>query len=156
MPPDWPASEDMTRPHLGEPVRAAARVVLLHATGAALLQLHDRPHEPHWACPGGGIEPGEDPCAAARRELAEETGRDDTPGERVWEWRHRFRFAGQPVTQHEIYYLARTADRHLPRMLPDPDDGIVLRAWKTPGEIRRLTEPVWPPNLADLLDQLAR
>ncbi|WP_045878186.1 NUDIX domain-containing protein [Pseudofrankia sp. DC12] len=145
----------MTERHTGEPiVRLAARVVLLHADGAVLLQLHDRPHEPHWACPGGGIEPGEDPRAAARRELAEETGRDDLPGDELWHWRHRFRFADGLVTQHETYYLARTTALDLPRSLADPADGIVLRAWKRPEQIRRLTEPVWPPNLADLIDQL--
>lgn len=138
----------------GEAVRIAARVVLLHSSGAVLLQLHDRPHEPHWACPGGGIELGEDARAGARRELAEETGRDDPPGEELWQWRHRFDFAGEPVTQHETYYLARTTNRDIPRARPDPEDGIVVRAWKTPDDIRRLTEPVWPPDLADRIDQL--
>ncbi|MBL7487257.1 NUDIX domain-containing protein [Frankia sp. AgB1.9] len=138
----------------GDSVRLAARVVLLHTSGAVLLQLHGGPHEPHWACPGGGIEPGEDPLAAARRELLEETGRDDEPGDQLWEWRHRFFFAGEPVTQHETYFLARTASRHVPRHLPDPEDGIVLRAWLTTGEIRRLAEPVWPPDLPDLVDRL--
>ncbi|MDT3440884.1 MULTISPECIES: hypothetical protein [unclassified Pseudofrankia] len=39
----------MTGRHTGDPVvRLAARVVLLHANNAVLLQLHDWPHEPHW------------------------------------------------------------------------------------------------------------
>jgi 8-oxo-dGTP pyrophosphatase MutT (NUDIX family) len=52
-------------------------VALLDRDGAVLLQLRDntRAADPgHWGLPGGHVEPGEDGEAAARRELAEETG----------------------------------------------------------------------------------
>jgi 8-oxo-dGTP diphosphatase len=46
---------------------AEARKVLLVKRGA-------EPHQDCWALPGGYVDEGEHPIAAARRELAEETG----------------------------------------------------------------------------------
>ncbi|MFI6093039.1 NUDIX domain-containing protein [Streptomyces sp. NPDC051218] len=61
--------------------RPAARVICLDAAYRLLL-LHWR--DPFsgawlWEPPGGGIEPGETPLMAARRELVEETGLDPAP-----------------------------------------------------------------------------
>ena len=55
----------------------AALVGLVDARGWLLLQERDEhaPVDPdRWSLVGGGVEPGEAPAAAARRELAEETG----------------------------------------------------------------------------------
>ena len=46
--------------------------IVLDGTGRVLLVRH-RNHG-RWLQPGGGIEPGEDPAAAAVREIREETG----------------------------------------------------------------------------------
>lgn len=54
-----------------------ALVGLLDSRGWLLLQERDEhaPVDPDkWSLVGGGVEPGETPAAAARRELAEETG----------------------------------------------------------------------------------
>lgn len=60
-----------------EVIRRVATVLLVDARGWVLLQLRsqDAPASPGvWSLPGGGIELGETPEEAARRELLEETG----------------------------------------------------------------------------------
>ena len=50
-------------------------VVLFHPDGRVWYGRRSDTQEPHgWQFPQGGIDSGEDPLAAARRELAEETG----------------------------------------------------------------------------------
>ena len=56
-----------------KPTLNGARVLAHDASGAVLLIRHSYGNR-SWTLPGGGIEPGEDACAAATRELAEETG----------------------------------------------------------------------------------
>ena len=63
------------------PVRLAGRVIAIDPAGRVLLFFYDDPPPKgrHWATPGGGVEGDEDFYAAARRELAEETGWTDVP-----------------------------------------------------------------------------
>jgi 8-oxo-dGTP diphosphatase len=54
-----------------------AGVILVDSAGRLLLQLRDgntRVDPYRWCLPGGNVDPGEDPLAAAHRELLEETG----------------------------------------------------------------------------------
>ena len=57
-------------------VRPAVRILLLDESDRLLLFRATNPDtgQRFWLSPGGGIEPGEDVAAAARRELFEETG----------------------------------------------------------------------------------
>ncbi|HVW81812.1 MAG TPA: NUDIX domain-containing protein [Mycobacteriales bacterium] len=58
----------------GEPVLCAGAVVRDGAGRLLLIQRGQPPAAGTWTLPGGRVEPGESPAAAAAREVAEETG----------------------------------------------------------------------------------
>lgn len=91
--------------------RTAARVVLLDVRGHVLLLQARDPADAAkgewWEIPGGGVDPGEDTSAAARRELHEETGITQAEiGPCVWTQHARFTFAGWKFDQHEHVHVA--------------------------------------------------
>lgn len=76
----------------------------------------------YWDFPKGEVEPGEDPYAAALRELAEESG--ITEGTPSW---------GEDFAETESYgkgkiaryYLLEVAQEHAIKLLPNPETGII-------------------------------
>ena len=58
------------------PIGDATAAIILLEDGRYLLQLRDNIesiwYPGHWGCFGGGVDPGEDPVRALRRELREE------------------------------------------------------------------------------------
>jgi 8-oxo-dGTP pyrophosphatase MutT (NUDIX family) len=113
----------------------------------------------HWAMPGGGMDPGETPLKTAERELREETGWTDIAVSTVFcLWEHDFTRAGVPVRQHEHIFLA-----HAPHRDPVGDlaaahaaDKILRWRWWTPDDLSGDTEPLWPPQLPELLAGVRR
>jgi 8-oxo-dGTP pyrophosphatase MutT (NUDIX family) len=128
---------------------ARDRVLLIHARDP------DEPASDWWEPPGGGIDPGETPQAAARRELAEETGIvAGGIGPCLWTREARFRYRGRPHHRHETVYLARIDDISpalAPRHTPNEKAGLLGHHWWSQNELDGFRGRLLPPSLPRLL-----
>lgn len=122
------------------PSHTGALVAVHHADRVLLLR---QSYQPLWAFPGGTVESGEEPSAAAARELREEVGVDASPADlqvmlittRIYNYRHS--------TDH-FYALPC---RELPTIKIDERE-IVEARWCTLAEARNLN---LLPHLYDYL-----
>jgi ADP-ribose pyrophosphatase YjhB (NUDIX family) len=142
-------------------IRPAARAVVLDPDDRILLVRFEFPDTSFWATPGGGIEPGETPELAIRRELAEEAGLAFVDiGPVIWTRLHIVPFiGGQWDGQHELYHLART-----PAFTPAPAlsweqlnaEYVFELRWWTLTELEAAEETFAPRRLPELVRSLLR
>ncbi|MDR3374174.1 MAG: NUDIX domain-containing protein [Ancalomicrobiaceae bacterium] len=140
-------------------LRHSARVLVLDPVGAVLLIRFAMPDgRRFWALPGGEIEPGESPRAAARRELYEEAGLElalsADPVDRVRDVMTLY--DGEVVDAEETIFLAHASDRRASFAASTEIELSVLKEhrWWSLGELRLTAETVYPMNLAELLASL--
>jgi 8-oxo-dGTP pyrophosphatase MutT (NUDIX family) len=141
--------------------RPAARVICLDAAHRLLLLRWRDPFDGTclWEPPGGGIESGETPLVAARRELAEETGLDPTAVlERSVLVDRDVRWNGKRYVGTEHFFVARFADEQpsLVRtgLLPDEQANLDTHAWITWSDLDSLPDRLEPPRLLSVLGAL--
>lgn len=141
-------------------IRPAVRAVVLDPTDRILLVRFAFPSGgAFWATPGGGIEAGESPEDALRRELMEEAGLGDPEiGPVIWTRLHIVPFiGGQWDGQREQYHLVRT-----PAFTPEPRlsweqlnaEYVFELRWWALAEVGAAEETFAPRRLAELLSDL--
>ena len=98
--------------------RLSCGIVLARQVDGSFVTLLLRAYH-HWDFPKGIVEPGEEPLAAAARELSEETGIRTIE----WAWGERFYETG-PYSRGKTarYYLAGTSEDQVV-MGPSPETG---------------------------------
>jgi 8-oxo-dGTP pyrophosphatase MutT (NUDIX family) len=137
------------------PPRAAVRALLLDPSDRLLLLSGRDPSRPD----GGGLDAGEAPEVALRREIAEEVGIHDVRvGPAVWLLRNRFVFNGRAIDQENTFYVVRTGETAIDRSGQDQVEqaSITGARWWTLDELRATPDQLYPVPLEPGLTALLR
>jgi 8-oxo-dGTP pyrophosphatase MutT (NUDIX family) len=138
--------------------RPVARVLLFDQLGRLLLLYDPDPARgAYWYPPGGGIDPGESPEDAARRELVEEVGLDVVDlGPVVLRRRAEFSHNGQRLDQDEWHFLGRVESPVVgPGRAGDTEAAAVAaHRWWSLSDLRTSTERFFPDGLVDIVERL--
>jgi len=109
-----------------------------------VLAVRRRGGNPPWTFPGGAIEPGETPAAAAVRKTREETGLDIAAGRILGRRTH-------PETgRHITYVTARPASKVYFRRMSATDPDIAEARWLSRQQFDELMPGTYQPVLAYL------
>lgn len=139
--------------------RHSVRALLLTPDLELLLGRHSVGNGFVWAAPGGGIEPGESPHEALRRELGEEIGFSPDVADPPHVWHQELVDSSIAEDFDGVindYFLVRV-DRFVPQGLWSPetllDEGLDDFAWWSVDDIRKASpgQVFSPRNLATLL-----
>jgi 8-oxo-dGTP pyrophosphatase MutT (NUDIX family) len=144
------------RPHRS---RSAARVIITDGRSVLLLADTDPglPGSRWWVTPGGGIDAGETPLAAAVREVEEETGLVVDPARLLGPVATRtvvHGYSDQVLSQSEAFFVLPVPELFDPDSTGlTPDEKITLDgwAWHPLDGLADVPEPVWPADLAGLV-----
>lgn len=140
-------------------LREAVRAVIVDRAWRLLLVRFELPERVIWACPGGGLEPGESHADALRRELREEVGLSlEKLGPCIWTRTHVIPlFGGRWDGQVERFFLVK-AEPFEPTPLLSADE---LRAefvtevrWWSADELAASRETHAPRRLPELVARL--
>ena len=141
--------------------RPSARIICLDDQGRILLLRWRDPFDgsTKWEPPGGGIDAGETPLQAARRELNEETGLpSDLIEPRPVEIARTFRWNGRDHEHTEWFYLARITKTEVrpAGLLADESEQFLGYRWFSLEEIQSSAERIEPIQLLDVIAELSR
>ena len=128
----------------------SGRLLLLRCEGGPVAEGARR----FWMTVGGGLEPGEDIAAAARREVAEETGLTEvTFGPAVWYSEQVLTLNGEATLFKETYLIAHSASEDLDAAGWTDLEREMIREWRwwSVEEIAATDEVIFPAGLARLL-----
>jgi 8-oxo-dGTP pyrophosphatase MutT (NUDIX family) len=91
-----------------------------------------------WALPKGLIADGEEPAAAALREVTEETGVDARLVEKLGDVRYVYTWAGERVFKVVSFYLLRYRRGRLGELAPEHRHEVAEARWLPLDEAERL------------------
>ena len=140
-------------------IRRAARLLVIDEHEQLLLfRFTFGPRSPFWGTPGGECNAGESWEDAARRELIEETGLVAEPGSSIGERQNDFETpGGEWVTADERYFRIRVPACKIATHGHTELEREIMQnhRWFTRAELADWHEPIFPPEILNLLDREA-